>query len=287
MLTHCVLLSVMVGIIRYLSRDFSTFEIIFFHNVFALLLLLPWVVIKKQSPFHTHKFFLHLSRAGVGYVSFLMYFFVLTKMPLAEVTALSFIGPLVSAIFAMVWLKEGIGPHRIISILISFVGVLIVFRPGIQAVNPYAILILLVVILWAVNSITIRVLGRTEDTITQVFYLTFLMMLFSAPGAYMSWATPAPAHWPWLGALGAIFLVNVIAVFNAYRYSDVSVIVPYDYSKIVFTALIGYFAFDEIPDIWTMLGSAVIVLSTVYFYTARRLRDQKQQYKDQGYGILS
>ena len=110
----------------------------------------------------------------------------------------------------------------------------------------------------------------------QVFYLTGLMALLSLPAMFFVWKTPVSLEqWGWLFLTGVIFLVNAIAISNAFKHADVGVLMPFDFMGMVFTAIIAYLAFDEVIEFWTAIGSVVIVLSSLYI-ARREMKKSKE-----------
>jgi len=270
MITHCFLISLMSVIIVHISGAFHVFQIVFFHNAVAFLLLLPFVVTGgRYKKLNTKKIKLHVLRAVLGVVSMSMYFYAFTVIPLTQARAIALTGPLVSSLFAVAFLKEKMGWHRTLALVVGFSGALVILRPGTDSFSYASLMVVAAVLMWATVDMTIKSLTKTESTTTQIFYLTGLMSLFSMPGAIWHWNEPEThAQTFWLIAIGVIFLVNVMAVFNAFKNADVTVIMPFDFSGMVFATILAYLAFGEIVDDWTIVGSVIIMASSIY--VARR-----------------
>ena len=263
---HTFLISVMAAMIREFAESFHVMQVLFFYNAFAFLLLLPWVLLKgARSHIRTTKLRWHFARAVLGVISLALYFYAFTVIPLTEARAIALTGPLISSLMAIAFLKERAGLHRWIALLVGFAGALIIIRPGTADFSVVSLLVVIAVFMWSVIDIIIKKLSKSESTTTQLFWLTGLMGLFSAPAAAYVWQTPESATmWFWLVVLGAIFLVNVCCVFLALKHGDVTVLMPFDFMGMVFTAIIAYIAFQEVIEPWTLAGSIVIVISSVY-----------------------
>lgn len=270
MILHCLLISIMSAMVREISGQFHVFEIVFFHNFVAFLLMVPFIFTGgRHKHLKTTKLKLHLSRAVLGVISLAMYFYAFTVIPLTEARAIALTGPLVSSLLAVVILKEKTGWHRTLALIIGFAGALIILKPGTASFSYVSMMVAAAVGMWAIIDLIIKVMSRSESTATQLFYLTGLMAVFSLPGAIYYWKTPSSyEQYLWLIGLGVIFLVNCMAVFNAYKNADITVVMPFDFSGMVFTTIIAYFAFSEVIDIPTAIGSVVIIISSVYI--ARR-----------------
>lgn len=266
MLTHCLLISIMAAMIRDISNEFHIFQIVFFHNAFAFLLLLPWAF--KQgitTTVKTHKFPFHIARAILGVTSMALYFYAFTVIPLTEARAIALTGPLVSSLFAVVLLKEKTGWHRTTALIIGFLAALYIIQPGTANFSFVSLYVVSAVCMWSTIEMIIKILARSESMTTQLFYLMGLMTLFSTPLAAYVWKTPETLfQWSWLISIGAIFLVNCFAVFNAFKHADVTTIMPYDFSGMIFTAIIAFFVFDEVISTETAIGSVIIIITSVY-----------------------
>ena len=247
MIFHCLLISIMAVIVRLLSHKYHVFEIVFFYNFFSFLLLCCYLVIyNKKNVLKTSYLKLHFSRSFLGFISLTMYFYAFTVVPLTEARAIALTGPLVTSLFAIILLKEQVGLHRVSALVIGFLGALIILRPGTSDFSYVYLMVLGSVGMWAIIDIIIKIMTKTESTLTQTFYLSGLMSLCSLPGAIYFWQTPVLLlEWVSFAALGFIFLINIVAVFKAYKYADISTVMPFDFSGMVFTSIIAYLLFQE------------------------------------------
>lgn len=275
MVSHCLTLSILAAGIKYLAQSFHPLQIIFLHNAFALMFLSFWLAYKRHWNFKTPYLRMHIWRGVIGITSFMLYFQALVLLPLPEVTAISFTGPLFSVILAIIIFKERLGTNRLFGLIAGFCGMLIIIRPGMEAFNPASMLIVTAVFFWAINSLIIRKLSTTESTTNQLFYLCFILTLLSIPFAFVSWQTPTPVQWLQFMALGAFFLLNAVCVFNAFRLSEIITLMPFQFSQIVFTSIWAYLFFDELIDMWTFIGSTIIVASSVYIHKRQKLKAEQ------------
>ncbi len=282
MFVHCIMITAMSTIVRFLAVDFPIPQLVFFHNVIPLICLLIWRLFRKPEGecFLPHmprkKAPLYLTRSIPGTIAWILFFYAVTQMPLADVTAVSFTGPLFTTVLAVFILKEKIGIHRIIGLVVGFIGMMIVVKPGMNSFEPASLVIMGAVVIWAFVDISIKVLGRTEPVFNQTFYLTLCVSAFSLPLALSKWHMPELSDLPALIILGLLFLLNIIAVTNAYKYADFSVVMPVDFSRLVMTAIVGYVIFGEHLSLTTILGSLVIISSILYI--AHRERRKKAEH---------
>jgi hypothetical protein len=265
MLCHCFFISVMSAMIRHISEKFHVFEIVFFHNIVAFLFVLPLVAKTGfVASIKTKKLPLHILRAVLGVVSFSIYFYALTVIPLTQARAIALSSPLISSLFAIFFLKEKSNLHKWVAIIIGFLGSLLILRPESSDFSYATLLVIAAVCMWSVIDMIMKILG-SENTITQFFYFTGIMSLLSLPGALYYWQTPENlTEWLWLIGIGIVFVMNIIAIFQAFKYADVTTIMPFDFTGMVFTAIIAYFAFGEIIEPEVLIGGVIIVASSIY-----------------------
>lgn len=266
MVFHCFLISVMSAVITSSAHSINVFQIVFLYNGFAFLFLMPFVYksggIKAVI---TKKLSMHIIRAFLGAIALSMYFYSMTLIPLTEARAIALTAPLASSLMAVVFLKETMGWHRTTAMILGFFGALLIVRPGMESFSYVSLMVLVCVFMWAVIDLILKKLAKTESNICQLFYLTAFMTLFTLPPALYYWQMPENmGQWAVMMLLGIIFLLNMLAVINAFRNTDITVIMPFDFSGMVFTILIAYIFFDELIDTYTAIGSVIIMSASVY-----------------------
>lgn len=257
-------------LVRRLSGEFSTYQLLFLRNVVALLLMAPWMFQGGLSALRTRQLPLHCLRTALAYVATLGLFYGVTVIPLAEATALSFTQPLFIVVLAAFLLRERIGNARAIATLIGFLGVLVVLRPGIAEIGIGALVIVGAAAIYAGSNICIKILVRTDTPSVTVVYVNLLMIPLSAGPAAASWVTPDWSELAWIIALGAAGTLGVIGLTRAYRVADASAVVPFDFLKLPFAAFGAYLLFGESADLWTWLGATIIFASSYALVRSER-----------------
>lgn len=253
------LLAVMGGVIKHLSDDLSTPQIVFFRNIAGLVMLLPILIKTGLYELKTTRFHWHLMRALVGLSAMYCYFFVLARMPLAEAFLVKLTSPFFMPIIAYVWLKESIGPNTRWAIIIGFIGVAFILRPGTDSFSYLAVIGLIGAALAALAKVTIRKMGNTESSVAIVFYFGLIATAVSAPPAFYAWQ-PVPSNtWGWILLMGAVATLGQLALTRAYRTAPTGKIGIYVYSSVIYGAFMGWVFWEEIPLWTTWLGSALII----------------------------
>ncbi len=248
---------------RHVASELHVFQIVFFCMGGALLLRLPWLVKVGVGRLKTTRMKLFLLRPVLEVAGFSLLFSAVVIMPLPQVSALIFMTPVLITVLAVVILREESSLYTWLSLLTGFVGVLIIVRPDVEGVNIGAVYVLLASLCYASCGIIIRSLSRTETPRKIVFY----MMLFTAPLslalALPVWQTPSWEMAPWCVALALLFLWLQLSVTYAIRAAPLTDIMPYAFTRIIFTAILAYAFFGEVVEVWTVLGAAIILGSAV------------------------
>jgi drug/metabolite transporter (DMT)-like permease len=254
----------LAGVVRHLSADLHPFEIVFFRNLFALVVLAPWLLRVGWQPLRTRQIGWHALRAVLNLAAMMTHFYALAITPLAKVASLGFVAPLFATLFAMLFLRERLFARRLTALAIGFLGALIIVRPGTEAMSLGALLVLVSAAIWGLALIVIKRLSRADSSFTIAAYAGLLITPLSLIPALFVWQWPDPATWVWLVAVGAIGALMHMAGAQAFRLADATAVLPVDFTKLAWAAIIGYVFFGEVPEVWVWIGGIVIFASTVY-----------------------
>jgi drug/metabolite transporter (DMT)-like permease len=276
MIVGAACVAVQNGLIRAVSADIHTFEVVFFRNLFGLLAMLPLLsgvglgMFRARSPGR-------LMLMSIWHVlGMICYFLAIAYLPLAEVTALAFSKPLFATIGAALVLHEIVRARRWSAVALGFVGVLIVLQPGAQAISPYAALVLLSAVVGAAATLLIKRLTATEAVATIVWYQALFATVLALPLSLLHWRTPDADGWLLLIAIGILGTLSWLTQTRAYFLIDASAVVPFEFLRLPLAALVAYLWFAEVPSVWTWLGGALIFGATVYI-TEREARLGRQR----------
>lgn len=275
MCVSTVAFSIMHGLVRFVSEVLPPFQIAFFRNLFGVVFLLPLLIRSRFALLRTNRLGLHALRGVVNIVAMLMFFTALSISPLAKVTALSFTAPIFMAVLAVLVLGERFRIYRWIAILMGFIGMLIILRPGVVAIDLGALLVTGSAALWAVAMLIIKILSRTEKSLTIVAYMGIFLGVFSILPALYVWQPFGIATLWWMVLIGLCGTVAQMALSQALKETDPTALMPFDFLKLIWTAIIGAWFFAEIPDVYTLLGAIVIFASGLFI--AFRERHMKSQ----------
>ena len=272
MIAAAFLFALMNGAIRLLGDGVASadgsglhpFQIAFLRNVFALSIMLPWLLRQGGVVLRTTRLKMHFWRAGIGLVAMLCWFSAITYMPLAQAVALNFTVPLFATAGAAIFLGEVVRARRWSATVVGFLGVLIILRPGFGEITMLTALPVIAAGFMAVTMLIVKSLSRTEAPASVVLYMNLLLTPLSLVPALFVW------RWPSLGELGLGLFIGCCAVTahifftRAFAKADASAIMPFDYARLPFVAALGFVLFGERPDLWTWVGAAVIAAAAIY-----------------------
>jgi drug/metabolite transporter (DMT)-like permease len=256
--------SIMHGLVRFVSEVLPPFQIAFFRNIFGLAFLLPLLMRSRFAILRTQRIGLHALRGVINIVAMLMFFTALSISPLAKVTALSFTAPIFMAILAVLVLGERFRVYRWLAIMAGFMGMLIILRPGLVAIDTGALLVTGSALLWAVAMVVIKILSRTESSLTIVAYMGIFLGVFSVFPALWVWQPFGLVTLGWMVLIGLFGTIAQMSLSQSLKETDPTALMPFDFLKLIWTALIGAWFFAEIPDIYTWIGAAVIFASGLF-----------------------
>ena len=260
--------SVMNVFVRLAAEEMAPLQVAFFRNFFALMFMLPWLARAGIEGLRTQRFKLHLLRSIFALLTMITWFSALAILPLGEAVALNFTVPLFATAGAALVLGEVVRARRWTATVIGFLGTLIILRPGFVEVTPAMSLPVLAAVCMACATLTVKSLSRTERASTIVIYMTLILTPLSFVPALFVWQWPSWETLIYLVGLGGSGALAHLLLTISYTKADASAVVPFDYARLPFVAVIAYFLFGEAPDLWTWVGAAVIAASAIYI--ARR-----------------
>lgn len=256
----------------------SLAELAFYRFAFGLPPLLAWMALTGSfGAWRTRRPVAHLGRGAIGLSTMVLAFAALTFLPLAEAATIGFVAPLFSVILSAAILREPVGRHRWSAVAIGLVGVLIVMQPSGSNLPPVGLGLALAAAFGVAGvTITIRQIGRTESTPTTVLWFTAFSMI--GTGILMPFF--AQVHdlrtWAILIALGLFGGIGQLFLTSALRFAPVSVVVPFDYTQLLWAVLLGWLIWNTHPPSTTWIGAAVIVASGLYtIYREHKLGREK------------
>ena len=250
-------------LIKLAQQDTNVFTAAFLRFFFGMLVLSPIFIKTKLSVFKTTHLKTHFLRVIINYPSMLLFFYAINFVSIEKANSLTFVVPFIATILAVIFLKEKIYFYRIFALILGFIGMLIVIRPGIIEVSFGVYMILISSFLWAVMIIITKRLSRDDSSITILSYQYLLMLIISFVVAIFNWQSPSVETIFYLLLAGFSGTIFHLSLYQAYKLVDVSLVQPYSFLVLVFASIMGYFVFGEIPDIYTWFGAGIIFVGVI------------------------
>lgn len=256
----------MIIMVRFVEKEVSVAQMIFLRNIFASMMFIPFVAFKGYSFLKTKRLKNHLYRALSGVIAMMIFFHCIREMKASTLVAITYTTPIFASLMAYYKFHDKPGVHRIASIVLGFAGALIVIRPGLDGFTPLSLLMLVCSFFWALSSILIKDLGKTELPGTITFYLTIYMSLITLPIVFFveGWKNPSMESILWIVGIALVSNLLQYSQAKALAMADMSFVYPFDYTRLIFTSIFTFIIFHEIVDLPTVLGSVVIIGSAVY-----------------------
>ncbi len=297
MLVNAFATSMLYVVAKYLTGFISSNQVVFLYKFLVLVGLIPWILYDGISCLKTKKLKVHILRGIMSTGGALCFMYGMTKVDIASATALNKMEPILLMIVSALYFKEELGRSKIFAVVFSCIGMLFVVYPIVTFANGniefsllsstkpsfnYNYLIILAgVLLWTINTSIVKVLGRTESNRTQLFYVSVISVLVAGPTALFEWSSvngiPVPASFdasflsnltmPAVGlllCLGMLHFIHVACNFQSLKMAEMSVVAPFDYSKLVFGGFLGYCFFGNEPSFSAYIGYILILMSGVY-----------------------
>jgi len=258
--------SLMDVIVKW-SVDYPIGQILFFRGFFGIIFYFFIIPHERLHNFYqTKRPGLHSLRCIAGLIAIVAIFIALRKLPLATVVSISFAAPIFTTIFSIFLLKEKVGVYRWLAVLVGFIGILIITEPGISELNIYYIFPIIFCLGLSYVAITLRQLSSTEPVWLISLFFSIAITLLSLITVPFGWVMPSIAHFLILSLIGIFGGVSNLWLSQSYKYSEVSLVTPLKYLTLVFAIIFGYFIWDEIPTIKTLIGAFLVIISTLIIF---------------------
>lgn len=265
MLLSCLFLAINNNLVKYLGVYISPITLVFYKNFFSLLLLLPIIPFYKNKVLSL-KYFnkYNFSRSAVDVASSICWFVALNKISTSQAVALSFLTPIFIVLLAAICLKETLRKDAIIMLGLGFCGAIVTMEVNIDlSFNYYTIFAILAAALWAIGAILFKKLTYIQDSFVLLLYLKIIKTFISVPLLIYDYHILNLSQIIYVTFIGIFINLAVFCLSKAYKYSDISAIIPLDFMRLVLTAIIAYYFLGEVIKMPTLIGSVIILISAV------------------------
>ena len=256
--------AIMVSGIKLLSQDLNPFIIAFYRCLFGVIIMLPFMIYNYPEAWKTHNIKLQFVRCAINVYSMISWFTAIGTLQLEKAAAIGFTTPLFTTILAIIFLGEVIRIQRITALIVGFIGILVVIRPGYIPFESGALWLLSAAITFSIVIIIVKKLTEKDSSLTTAFY----QMAFMVPPTFLI----ALFFWESIN-INQILLFIFVAIAGfitqfsfaqCLKMAETTFIMPIQFTKLIWLSLIGYFFFMEVPDIWTWIGASIIFSSILF-----------------------
>lgn len=264
MCTACLSSALAGAMVRELGGAIPAWELAFFRSVLVAATLLPWMLRNKIGLEWTAQYKLYGLRVLFAFGAMILLFSALAAMPVADVFALQYTIPIMTIVMAVLFLGQKATIHTWIACAVGFAGALIIVRPGLIEVSLAAGFALLAALLSACSNTTVKLLARTEAAATITAVTAILMIPLALIPTLLYWVTPTMGQIPVIIGVALFGGVGGYSFTRAISAADARIVQPFQFTRMIFAAGIGFVLFNELPDLWTWIGAAVIFGGSYY-----------------------
>jgi len=271
-LVATLVFSVMGALVRYLGQSIPLGEIVFARSFFALIPLLAFLAWRHEltTALRVNSLFAHVSRSLTGVAGMFMNFAALALLPLADATAISFAAPIFSVVLAALFLGEVVRIRRWSAVGVGFVGVLVMLSPYVgsgplDAGATLGALLALAGAFTVAGAMTqVRHLSRTETTGSLVFYFSVMCCLCGLATLPWGWVVPSARELGLMVAMGLLGGIGQILITESYRHASAAVLAPFAYTAMIYSIVIGYVWFSEVPEAIVLVGAVIVIAAGLF-----------------------
>jgi len=274
LLTMC-LLTAMDTVAKYLTQDYAIPQVVWARFVFHLLALTLLLKGRVVARLRSNNLPLQFLRSVFLLMTTLMFFTGLRTVSMATTTAIMFLSPLFVTMLAIVLLKEPVGVRRWLGIITGFIGAIIIIRPDVSGETLLAVGQLAIVGAAMSNAfyqILTRKIRLFDDPMTSLLYSGLIGAILCSIVVPAYWTPPDARAWLLFMLMGFLGCISHFCLIRSFRCAPATVVTPFGYSALLWSALFGYLIFDTLPDAWTLLGAAIIIASGLYIYHREKRR---------------
>jgi len=269
-----LLLTAAVALIKLAGERLPIIQLLFLRQLGMAFMLYPVLAKDFPNSIKTSKPGLQVLRVGLALIALLGGFTAVVNMPLADATALAFAKSFFVTVFAVVLLREYVGPYRWFALVVGFLGVAIMMQPGSSGYSIYGVYAIAGAAAAGLVMVIIRILSQTESSESIMSYQIFGVGGITLIPAVMAWVAPTPVEWLIIMAISVLSFYAQKANIFAYKHGEASLLASLDYIRLLFAAVIGYLLFGQLPQLTTWIGAGIIILAAIFTVYREAKRQQ-------------
>lgn len=256
-------------LVKAASPYTSSATMLFFQNLFAFLILLPFVWVRGFDTLKTQNIAMHFLRALTGTGAWYCLFVAISMMPLTNAVLLTYSAPLWMPIMIWITHKKIYSKYVWFSLILGFVGIVLVLHPGGDTFHPAAFIAIGGALLMAFSFLAVRMLSSSESTECILFYYFLFSTILLIP-LLLQWQTPTPVAWLYIFGLSVAFILSKALLIFAYQHAFPVRLSPYIYSVIVFTAIFSWLIWGQVPSLLEFTGISIVIIAGILTSVSER-----------------
>lgn len=316
MLLHAVALSILYAVIKELTKEINSNLAVFLYKFSLFVSVIPWCLWGGWKDLKTDRIWLHVTRGFLSVFGSLSMFYAIKHIGLSDVTAVAYLEQIILLIIGILYFKEAATKTKFFVIIASFTGAILIIKPDYilwlistisgkhyelnTTINNYYVFVFLAIGFWSLNSTVIKILGKTEKTKVQLFYVMLFSSIIAFPIAFMDWTVAyhvvgaldikypssfvdfsnlglKPHHLLYIATLAFCYFLHVIGHFKALKHAELSIVIPFEYSRLVFAGILGYIFFAEVPLTPSYFGYGLIIGAGLFLFKSERRKMKKKR----------
>ena len=262
--------AIMAGFVKWLSQDLASGQVIWGRYFFHAILIVALFPTRTPGLLASQRKDLQVFRSALMFGATVCAFIALRHIPLSQVIAIGFVGPLLVVGLASVFLGEAVNRRQWCAVGVGFFGVLVILRPGVGTMHWASLLPLMMATCYAVYQIMTRRVRGLAPPLTTLMYSALVGTFVTSIWAPFVWQSPDALQWTAMIASGLFGGAGHLAIIKAYESAPVSVAGPFVYSELVWAIAVGWILFHELPDVWTVVGAGVLIGTGLYLLRESR-----------------
>lgn len=260
------------AIAKYLVLSYPVIMVAWARFIFQMAFMVLYLGRRFHRVMVTRRAGLQLTRSGLMVIMTVFFFIGVQHLPLADANAVYFVSPILVTVFAIPVLGERVGLRRWIGVAVGFVGALLIFRPGTDAMRLALLFPLASATASAVYTIITRALSTTDGPMTMLFYTAYMGIVVTSAMVPFVWVTPDWVGWGMMVCLGFLSGLGHWALIRSLAAAPASTVSPYVYTMLLWSVPLGFVVFGDIPDGWTIGGATLIAVAGLYIFHRERAR---------------
>ena len=256
--------TLMAVAVREISGEIHSFQMMLFRSISSLVILTPFIVTMGTAIWRTDSLKLQFGRNTVHFAAQLGWITGIALLPLAEVFAIEFTAPIWSTVLAVLFLGESLNRGRIVAVILGFLGILVILRPGIAVIDDGAFAVLAAAVGFAMTITFTKYMTRTDRVITILVYMSVIQLPMGLALSAFVWITPDGLQLFWLFIVGATGLSAHFCTAKALSIADQTIVVPMDFMRLPLIVAVGFLLYSEAVEIAVLIGALMIFAGNYY-----------------------